>query len=338
MSREKLFLALAGLAFAASPGCTHTKANPDCQMVEKAIGNFKFRSCKESLDDKVLKEFELVAKVKKYAKDTFGFGDTPNYKEYRDGNFLPKETHYLLYVSPKNMLPDKWKNQKRIKSEGNHEMKVTKPTIFWSDKDDLKGEKEYYDKKGFETYRRSYNNYGNGCGLTPDLIAKSLQWRISVILHEDWHFNFGKWRSGVEPNINESAASFVGYVGAVDFIGKNYGKDSREYKRAVRQLKHRKKRAKFFTKYHQLLKNVFDSKLSDKQKDTLREKILSQAKDEYRWTTVMKIWDERPYTKNFLLLWDVYQKQGQDLGKMKKILRRLPGEEIKAIKYLKRFL
>jgi predicted aminopeptidase len=334
MTYKKLFFALGSLASSVS-GCVYE--DPNCQMVEKVISNFNFRSCEESLDDRVLKEFELIAKIKDYSGDAFGLGDTPNYKEYKDGKYNPEETYYILYVSPKNMLADNWNNEMYVRYDGDNKIEITKPTMLWSKRDDLKGEKEYYDKLGFETRWFSTNNY-EGCSLSPEFMDFSLQLRVSIVLHEDWHYNFGKWQPQRESNVNESAASFVGDVGAEDFIKKYYGDGSEEHKAAVRRLRTQHKKAEFLTKYYYLLKGVFDSSLSENEKSSLKENFLDQAEKEYYRPSLVEIWSQLPYIKNFVLIMDVYQSRGEDLGKMKTILRNLPGKESEAITYLRKFL
>jgi hypothetical protein len=69
----------------------------------------------------------------------------------------------------------------------------------------------------------------------------------------------------------------------------------------------------------------------------LKENLLDKAEEEYYRPSVVEIWSQLPYTKNFVLIMDVYKSLGEDLGKMKPILRNLPGKEGEAITYLRKF-
>ena len=313
---------------------------PGCTEVQVQIENFAFKTCKEALDERVIREFDLIRRVKNFGKETLGYEETGNYKEYRDGKFFPKKTQYLLFVAPKNMLPEKWENFKTITKKGDHFKDDKKPTIIWSlYKDDLKDELQKYESKGYETFWRSFDSYGGGCALTPKLIKAQMPWKISVVLHEDWHYNFAKRTVGnPDPNINESTASFLGYVGAIEFSKFEFGIGSKEHKGALKQFEKKKKHADVVIRYHRVLRAVFNSNLSEKDKDRERDRLLDEMEEEGFGMGVMQIWDAVPYTKYFMLWNAVYEKQGSNLKNLNQILRGLPNTDELAVKFLEKFL
>lgn len=314
----------------------------DCdKKVNFGINGTKFYACKEDISEELIDNMELIADVKKYARDKFGFLPSLNYLVYQEKN--PKVS-YSLTITPKTKLSDKYKYVS-IKKKEEHRKKYNKTTKLGSQIDDLLDEKEYYKSKGYDIYYKATSNFNDksGCNLSLDWFKRSLIKKISVIFHEDWHYYVDIKKPKLDNNnsLEESAAVLIGRAGAVDFVREKYGESSKEYIEAEKNLKYWYDYSLFINKYYTQLDNLYYSNISKKKKLDKKDKILKNAGNEgFGKLNNSTIVGKRPYTKHFPLMYEVYRDNNSSMEKIIMVLKGMPdtADEDKVTNYLKKFL
>ena len=309
----------------------------DDGLIETERHGTIFYSCAQDTTEAVLETFDLVGMVKEYGRNTFGFGETVNYRQYVNTERQAPATSYRIYISPRDVIALESADETFLISSQEYRNKVEEPIMLWSRNDDLLDEEEYYNANGYDTYRRALTNYSPGATITPDFIAMALEKQIAVVNHEDWHYNMNQnWGNDLDTDLEKSLATIMGNAGAIGFIQENYGAGSSSYVIALDNLQTWVDVSEIMNTSYSLLSNLYSQNLPWEQEEPLKEEILERAEGWYFYPiNNAKVIGFLPYTRLFPLAYDVYVTH-PDAGELGKILMQCPDDEEEGIEFLKR--
>jgi hypothetical protein len=114
------------------------------------------------------KKLELIADVKNFGISELGLSQSENYTRYREKN---ARTVYRLYITRKTKLPDLLENWLYVPDP----IEYREPhisAILFSEKDDLKDEKEFYENAGYDVNHRTIHDFNDeqGCEITTEFL------------------------------------------------------------------------------------------------------------------------------------------------------------------------
>lgn len=336
---NKAFLALSSSFLM---GCVSLTApnvpSIDCDdMIQTEKHGTVFYSCQQDTTEAVLEVFDIIGRVKEYGRNTFGFQETLNYRQYVNTERQEPVTSYRLYVSPRDMVALEPADEAFLSSLQQYRENPEEPLIIWSRKDNLLDEQKYFILQGYDTYRRELTNFSPGATITPNFIAMAIEKQIAVVNHEDWHYNMNQiWGNDLDTDLEESLATIVGNAGAIGFIRENYGIDSDSYTVALNNLQLWADVSETINTSYSLLENLYSQNLPWEQELPLKQEILARA-DEWWFAPInnAKIIGFLPYTRLFPLAYDVYATH-PDAGELGRILMQCPDDEEKGIEFLRR--
>lgn len=347
---KKAVLAL-GASFAL--GCASIGAprvpSLDCDdVIETERHGTVFYSCAQDTTEAVLETFDLIGRVKEYGKNTFGFSETVNYRQYVNTDRQEPDWSYRLYVSPRNMVALESADEVFLSFVQEYMDNVEEPIMIYSHKDNLIDEDAYYRAQGYDTYRRALTDYSPGASITPDFLgepfaitpdffAMAHEKQIAVVNHEDWHYNMNQvWGNDLDTDLEESLATTMGHAGAIGFIRENYSVNSSSYGIALNNLQRWVNVSETINTSYSLLNNLYSQNLPWEETEPIKQEILSRA-DEWFFAPLnnAKVIGFLPYTRLFPFAYDVYVTR-PDAGELGRILMQCPDDEEEGIAFLRR--
>lgn len=317
------------------PRVPSLKCNDD--IVETERHGTIFYSCSEDTTETVLEAFDLVGRVKEYGKNTFGFEETVNYRQYVNTDRDEPDTSYRIYIAPRDSVALEPADKIFLLSPQEYREEIDEPVMIWSRNDDLLDEESYYKENGYDTYRRASTNFSPGATITPNFIAMTLENQIAVVTHEDWHYNMNQvWGNDLDTDLEEALASIIGHAGALGFIELNYGSDSSSYSIALNNLRQWIEVSDIINSSYNSLEVLYSQNLPWEQAGSLKEQIFARAEGWYFYPlNNAKIIGFLPYTRLFPMAHAVYVTH-PDAGELGKILMQCPDDEEEGIEFLRR--
>ena len=334
--------AILGLASALSLGCASIGVprvpSLECDdKIETERHGTIFYSCSQDTTETVLETFDLVGRVKEYGRNTFGFSETVNYRQYINTERQAPATSYRIYIAPRDVISLEPADEVFLLSSQEYRNEVEEPIMIWSRNDNLLDEEAYYNANEYDTYRRAITDYSPGATITPKFIAMTLEKQIAVVNHEDWHYNMNQvWGNDLDTDSEESLAAMMGNAGAIGFIKENYGAGSPSYTVALNNLQTWVDVSEIMNTSYSLLSNLYSQNLPWEQEEPLKEEILERA-DEWWFAPInnAKVIGFLPYTRLFPLVHAVYVTH-PDAAELGKILMQCPDDEEDGIEFLRR--
>ena len=310
------------------------EADLKCNDIAKIhLSDFIFYSCKEDLDFSLVSKIEYIDAVKKYAKEKLGMKQTSNYKIYKNHKTDFSKTEYRLYVTPEFIIPQRLENWEYIEKRGNYEIDIDSHTIFYSGNEEFISDETSYKSRGYDTVRQILTDFSGGCDLNPNFFSKNLDKQADLVLHEDWHETIK--HLNLNRMLDESIATLIGKVGAINFTSWYFGEDSNEHKKAINNLMLWVDFSEKIVKYNFELQELYGNNIPRDQKLMMKKEMLSKSRDVEMNNSY--IWAYLPYTKNFLLVYEIY-KGDQNIDKLLEIIYNIPKNEKDGIKYLEDIL
>lgn len=131
--------AILGIASALSLGCASlvTPRTPSLEcddVIETERHGTIFYSCQQDTTQAVLDAFDLIGRVKEYGKNTFGFPETVNYRQYINTNRQQPPISYRLYVSPKDNIAVEPEDDIFLIAPQEYREDIDEPVMIWSKK------------------------------------------------------------------------------------------------------------------------------------------------------------------------------------------------------------
>jgi predicted aminopeptidase len=311
--------------------------------------NFQSVPIQEVLEnDQISSEFKekirLIQEVKRYGEEKIGLKKTKNYSKYFEvkGSIL-----HVVTASEKDRLePYCW----TFPIVG----KVTYKGFF-TEKDAL-DEKRSLDKKGYDTWIRGAAAYSTLGWLKDPIFSSTLKWDegdlVNLILHEMTHATvyFKK-----ETDLNEQMATFIGNMGAINFLTAKYGSRSKEVLKAVETQQEDLLFSRWIDQAFGLLSKFYDQPLSREEKLKGRERIflslqeeLRKMKSQFRTETFENlditplnnavILAYRQYFYNLETFEKLYDYFGQDLSKVMALMKQIQTSGSPPSAYLKHWM
>ena len=310
------------------------EANLKCSNAAKIhASDFFFYACESDITPSLISNLEYIAAVKKYAKERFEMEQTSNYVIYKNRSTDFPKTEYRLYMAPEFAIPQKFENFMYIPQRGNYTIDIGSHAIFYSLDEQFINDEVYYKSKGYDTLRMVITNFNDGCNLDPVFFSKDPISQANLVLHEDWHETTRS--TGRDSMLDESISTLIGNIGAIDFTREYFGENSREHNEAIKKLAFWVDFSEKVVEYNSRLQDLYKKDIPRGQKLIMKSRILSEFGDHEMNNSY--IWAYLPYTKNFLLLYEVYKKN-PDIDKLLEILSSIPRSEDKGVKYLEDIL
>ena len=307
-----------------------------CELEPIASGGGTFHACKDDIDDRLIKEFGLVAEVKGFGQRIMGMAETDNYREYRSGkgnNGI--EWLYSLYITPKDVI-SAHADYRYLDNDSEVRDNLDKPTYLVSKKDNLRDEYGFYENSKDVYYRMiaDYVHGKEGCDMTPKFINEPLPRKIEVILHEDWHVNHAiQAGQPVDHDVSESVASFVGFYGAAEFAKEKYGEESWIYGQAVRNCYAWADRASMINAVYKSLSGIYSRDIPFEHKMDLKRKVFDDAGiPSYNNASIAY---DYSYVKYLNEIFRLYRSKDRDFARTVELLRKVPAAEADAEKFFR---
>ncbi|MDD4878181.1 MAG: hypothetical protein PHO02_04040 [Candidatus Nanoarchaeia archaeon] len=334
--------AILGIGAALSLGCASMGVprvpSLDCDdLIETEKHGTVFYSCRQDTTDTVLEMFDLIGRVKEYGKNTLGFSETVNYRQYVNTDREEPRWSYRIYIAPRDSISLEPADEVFLPYSQNYREDIDEPLMLWSRNDNLLDEEAYYNENGYDTYRRALTNFSPGATITPEFILLPAERQIDVVTHEDWHYNINQvWGNDLDNDLEEALATIMGKAGALDFITINYGRDSAAYGSALGNLFRWIDVSETINTSYSLLENLYSQNLPWEQEEPIKQEILARA-DEWYFAPLnnAKIVGFLPYTRLFPLVYNVYVTH-PDAGELGRILMQCPDDEEDGIEFLRR--
>ncbi len=285
------------------------------------------------------KKLAFIENVKKMGVERFGLKESPHYSEYNDGS-IPIDTLYLLVVTSPTILPSRQGNSIFIDTDQEYREALQGYVFFYSNADKLEDEKEYYQKQGYDIYRRSTTNFNDGergCPITKDFLQRNKVNQAQTIFHEDCHYWVDKEiGEDFSSELNESFCTVVGYAGTVNYFSGKEGKDSPDYQFAVDSFQWHQWYAQEINSYYSRLQEIYTNpKLILEEKLKQREAVFKDAEGSLgEKINNAVLLDRYPYTKYFHLMLKFHDENGENLRITLEKMKDCPEAEQGALEFI----
>ncbi|MFA5887966.1 MAG: hypothetical protein WC852_04625 [Candidatus Nanoarchaeia archaeon] len=303
-------------------------------IIKKEIQGTAFYACSEDYSPEVQEVFELIGDVKSYGKETLGFDDSINYRDYRDGNPAQVNTLFMLGVAPKFQVSVDCRVLFLV--DNSYRTLIEEPTIFRSLSDNLLDEKEFYENSGFDTGRRACMDFSPGGSINPDFMGYPPEEKIFAVLHEDWHYYSllnSEQLFGPESSVDEPVATVMGFASAMDYLQAHYGADSELYKAEAALFEKWRVYSNLVNNSYIELSELYSRDISDAEKERLKQEILAKSKEAGFKMNNAVIMLQSPYTELFLIAYDVYTAH-PNIKELAEIMSMVPATKEEARVYL----
>ena len=258
---------LAFLSSLALSGCYLTKqglGQAQLLMSRKPVGEFVSA---EGAADEIREKLQLIQEVKAYGEAAIGLKQTSNYQDVVQ---LDRDAvSYVVSAAPKDKLEAYtwW-----------FPIIGDVPYKGYFDRKDAEALKAELEAEGYDTILRGVPAFSTLGWLPDPVYSPFLKYDIptlsNIIIHETTHATL--FLSG-QASFNEGFATFVGNVGAQDFLKQKYGADSDEYRQATAAAKDNVVFTEFVQALSKRLDAVYESDMSREAKLAEREKIFAWA-------------------------------------------------------------
>ncbi len=284
---------------------------------------------KISPDEKQL--FTRIARIKNHAINEFGLSDNNNYTRY-----VSIKRNFINYVvsaaDPLSLTPKKW----HFPIFGDF------PYLGFFTGDEALEEAKKLNTEGLDVYIRTAGAFST-LGILSDPVysyfSRYTYFSLArLIIHEQTHATLYLEN---QIRFNEELATFVGRVGSLHYLEKNYGSNSRHYRDALKQIRTTEEIYDFFRSFHEDLKKLYEGPLDTGKKLSRKKKLFAGAKDKFlkRFKSRLKkdsfTWYQKQswnnafvlsfirYGKDLSLFYRLYQLKGNNLKKMLESLKKL---------------
>ncbi len=216
-------------------------------------------------------KIRFIQEVKRYGEESVGLNRTGSYSRFYEvkGPIL-----YVVTASEKDQLKS---YQWTFPIVG----KVTYKGFF-TEEGALR-EKRDLDKMGYDTYLRPSEAYSTLGWLKDPILSSMLKWDdgtlANLILHEMTHATV--YFKG-NADFNEQIATFIGNQGAIDFLAKKYGSESREVFVAVESQEDDLLFSQWIDQACQRLSTFYSQAISKEEKLEGRKEMFSTLQEEFR--------------------------------------------------------
>jgi predicted aminopeptidase len=213
----------------------------------------------------------LIAALKRFSVSQMGMLASNNYSTIN-----PKWDHSLYVVSACKELSfeaHQWKFPfiGRVPYLGH-----------FSEKDAISAENKLK-AQGLDTMLRSVAAYSSlgyfNDPIWPQMLRRSIHSLAELILHELAHSTL--YFNG-RADFNESLANFVGRVGALEFIERNYGANSFEYEEAIRYNSDDESYSSWMNAVYDRLDSIYTTSQADDEKRKLKTLEITHAKGSFQ--------------------------------------------------------
>ncbi len=291
-------------------------------------------------------QLNLVLKVKNYAIKKLGLARDDNYKQY----VKIKKEYLLDVVSASNK--DKFKDY-----TWSYPFFGSFPYKGFFEREDALKEATRLKTKNLDVLVRKAGAFSTLGFFDDPLYSFMLNYSphalVSLIIHEQTHATL--WIKN-QADFNENLAVFVENKGTLQFLEDYYGKNSREYEKAVTNQKEEKIFMKIMNDLYKKLKQLYKKNISLQEKLKEREIIFTQFKKEfkenyhknfntknYQYISKMKMNNAfirlfMIYSGDLLLFEKVYEKCNKNITKMILLLKKLKENEQDPKKYMEQLL
>ena len=229
--------------------------------------------------DKVLKtgtlspdqraKLEFVQTIRAFAQREIGLNISKNYTTYVDIGRGP--VSWNLVVCPKDRLePLEW----------SYPVVGAIPYRGYFDRAKAEEARDHYVAEGYDTYLRPVSAYSTLGWFSDPVLSAMLRYSegdlADLIIHELMHATV--WIEG-DVTFNESLASFVGEAGALMWLQRKYGADSKAVRRVLDERADGVVFRKFMRDIASRLNSLYQS--NSPHKITLRQQIFDSARTEF---------------------------------------------------------
>lgn len=311
--------------------------------------NSVFYACEGDLTPALLEELDLIGQVKEYGRNALGYENTPNYRTYKNEMTEIPLTIFGLYVAPKYVINES-PIQIIIETPAEYRTQASHAIRIISLQDNLVDEALFFKSKGYQIFgsfgegvtsgfsMEETHNPNLGCDLTQELFNYPPYAKIEVILHEDWHYNIiGVWGKNLDLNLEESIATLMGCVAAVDFAIQTYGKTSDITLDTERKLENWLQVSEYINGIYKTLKELYADETRREEAETFNKKIAEETTKELGFEiNNASIYRYLPYTLHFPLLYRVYL-ANPDINVLLNIMRQVPEREAEGVRFLEQY-
>lgn len=301
---------------------------------------------KGHLSKKEKQLFQRIDQIKKHAINNFGLRDNDNYTRY-----VKIERHFINYVlsaaDPLSLKPERW----------HFPLFGSFPYLGFFTEDDAKKEASILKAKGLDVYLRTSAAFST-LGILSDPVysyfARYSHFSLArLIIHEQTHAIL---YLDDHVQFNEELATFTGRVGGLHYLAATAGRESADYRNALRQIDTTEAIYVFFRQFHEELSALYSSSLSKEKMLKKKEKLFAASKKKflrrfqgrlseksYQWYTRNE-WNNAfvlsfiRYGRDLSLFYRLYRKEGKNLKKMLETLKILEKIEESPKTWIKRNL
>lgn len=313
-----------------------------CVSLYAPIDGLSIKVPKTAQVNKDLREkLAFIDDVKKAGVNRFGLKESPHYSEYNDGS-LPVDTLYMLLVTSPIYLPESQSLQYiPINSDQEYRETLGGFAYFYSHADKLDDEKEYYQKQGYDVYRRfttNYNDEERGSPITGEFLQQSKVQQARTVFHENCHYWVAEHvGNNFSSELNESFCQVVGYTGAINYFKSREGENAPDYKHAVDSFNGYYRYSQEINYYYFRLQRIYnDQKLTLEEKLNQREEVFGEAESALGEIDNAVLCDYYPYTKYFPLLLKFHESHGGNLRTTLEKMKDCPETEKEALEYIRK--
>ncbi|MDP3698345.1 MAG: aminopeptidase [Nanoarchaeota archaeon] len=319
------------VTLAAVPGCSaglqvHSPLN-STPLEERVPAQYK-------------KEVAFVQDVRRFAIEHLGMEQDSKHYTWFTEKQDNGHTLYILSITEKTILPtSRIAKVEELDKLSAYRADIKEFLYLESEVDTLEDERDYYNKKGYDTNWRSvtdYHTYGGkeGSPITLDFLKSTPEYQAKVVVHELCHgFVEKNIKAGFASSLDESFCSMVGYAGAAEYF--TYKNLPEEHTKAVKAFDHYHTFAEKFVVSFEKLQRLYHEGLSQDEMLKRRAALFAEA-EEFMGGEVNNalMWSWHPYLFNYPLMHTVYTVQGDSVPKIMQKMRHCPENEEKALKYI----
>lgn len=277
------------------------------------------------LDQSQRKKLELILDVREFAAKKLKL---TTYKNYKDINLeWHKQIHTVSASAHLKFKPYLW----WFPIIGSVPYKG-----FFSEQD-AEREEARLKARGFETQKREIHGYSTlgffSDPVWPAMLVMSDHALIELIIHELAHSTV------YIPNqtpFNETFANFVGKKGARAYVENRFGKNSAELKKLDSYNASINGYYKFFHELYGNLDELYNSELSDDDKQSRKSNLLSEAKSKYKIlinNALVPMMDWSTVNNAYLLAFKSYNQDYEIFDKLLILMNRDFGKFIDEVNY-----
>ncbi|MBN2442492.1 MAG: aminopeptidase [Spirochaetales bacterium] len=300
----------------------------------------------ENLDPTLRDTFLLVQKIKKFAIEELGLKNDKNYT-----TFIPINKDYLVDVvsacKKEGFIPYTW----WYPFFGSFPYKG-----FFKREDALK-EMENLRKKNLDVLMREVDAFSTLGFFTDPLYSYMTEYSVfsmaSLIIHEQTHATI--WVNN-HIQFNEELATFVGREGALLFIKKTFGENSKEYAQSLASMEDNKRFISLMKLLYKDLKALYSLDIDSNTKLKVKSLMIMEFRNRFRSIYYRDFHNKNyknfasfsfnnayimlyiTYTEDLSIFYDLYKQQEFDLKTTIAQIKQVKSQKGDPKEYLKKTL